>query len=135
MAKNSIEAIITDVSAAMIYLQAIQSSKLKQDNQRLSESIEELLADILVQAQIVERHLIDREQTIEKLQQGIVGIEDDLNAEEYEMKERSTPRNKTGRVASQSSKTFYPPLDIESSKETSFDVEEEIFKKESTIKP
>jgi hypothetical protein len=142
MAQNSIEAIINDLSSAMIYLQAIQSSKLKQENQRLSESIEEVLADALVQVQIVKQHLIDRELTIQKLTGAIGGIEDELESEEYEMKERATPFNRSSRTASQSSKTHYTPT-FEEVKETPLDLsqdttKEEINKdniKESILKP
>ena len=133
MAKNSIQAITNDISAAMIYLQAIQASKLKQENQRLADSIEELLADVLVQAQIIEQHLIDRENMIDKLKGSIVNIEDDLDSEEYEMKERSTPLNRSSKVAGQSSKTEYrQPL--EAARETPLNIEE-IISKETPPKP
>lgn len=92
---------------ATIYLQALLSNKSKSESQRLSESIEELLADILVQAQIALQHLIDRENAIQKLQGTIIGIEDELDSEEYAAKERPTPRNKTPRVASPVSRPNY----------------------------
>ena len=143
MAKNSIDAIINDASMATIYLQALLSNKSKSESQRLSESIEELLADILVQAQIVLQHLIDRENAIQKLQGTIINIEDELDSEEYAAKERPTPRNKTPRVASPVSRPNYFPQEViqESTQEQQENSTNKpsylvnISEKESTTKP
>ncbi len=106
MANNAIECILNDVTAANIYLQALTAAK-KEERLRLEESIQEMLSDILVQAEIAKQHLIEKEKMIEQFRRTIIGVEDEIDSEEYEMKEPSRSSRIQGRGSSKSSKIVF----------------------------